>query len=158
MSKFCYGGVATGVEARAWHFPSLGRPKPDSLPSGTGLAYPVVPPHPIHPFLRWALAPAPTPLPGQTLSQYSLCCWSSLGNQLPEELGTLVTIGTGTGSTEHPSITKGPRPSPLPTPTLPPLSVSTCHLTVPPLTTSLFALLPILSKMCSFHPLGIPGI
>ena len=146
MSKFCCGCVVVGVEARAWHFPSLGQPTPDSLPLGTGLTYPVVPPHPVHPFLGWALVPAPLRRGKASLSVPCAAglCW---GNQLPEELGTPVAIGTGT-----PASPKGHRlhlsPPPLSRLCLYPSFNSACHLAAPRLnTTSPFALRPVLSSI-----------
>lgn len=151
MSKFCCGCVVVGVEARAWHFPSLGQPMPNSLPLGTGLTYPVVPPHPVHPFLGWALVPAPPP-PGQSLSQCSLCYWSLLGESTPRGAGN-----AGRYRHRHPSITKGPPASPLPTPALPPLSISFLQLGLSPRCPSAQHDLPVHTAASSIQNVLLPS-
>lgn len=155
MSKFCYGCVVVGVEARAWHFPSLGQMVPDGLPSGTGLTYPVVPPHPNHPFSWWVLGPSPSTR--QTPSGYSLCCWSSLGTQLPEGLGPPVSQGTGAGSTDNtPASPKGHCLHLCPPSTFPPVCVlpSTWPVTSLPLCSTQ----PHCLRRCQFAPKCAPSI
>lgn len=153
MSKFCHGCVVVGVEARAWHFPSLGPMVPDSLLSDTGLTYAVGPPYPVH-RLRWVLGPLPST--GENPSGYPLCCWSSLGTQLSDHPSLKAQVQ---GALEHPSITQGPVPSPLPTSHRHPSFSLACPLDAPRRDPSLpFAPLPILSKTRSLHPLGIQGI
>lgn len=117
-------GCRSGGEGLALSIPGPADARQPSLRDGPYLSCGSSPPRP--PLLGVGSCSRPPP-PGQSLSQCSLCCWSLLGESTPRGAGN-----AGRYRHSHPSITKGPPASPLPTPALPPLSISFLQLGLSP--------------------------